>query len=127
MVNFFLILRLKANYFNRFFNQKYTAISTDSPISFSVNLAANVTLTTINFYERLISKLIVALNPNKAHGHDGLSIRMASDSISKSLSIIFRNCLKAGDFPAAWKKANVFLVHKKENKQILNNYRPVSL
>ena len=45
----------------------------------------------------------------------------------KPLSIIFRNCLKAGYFPTAWKKANVVPVRKKGNKQILNNYRPVSL
>ena len=84
----------------------------------------------INFDEQLISKLIVVLNPNKAHGYDGLSIRMlqiGSYSISKPLSIIFRNCLKAGYFPTAWKKANVVPVHKKGNRQILNNYRSVSL
>ena len=52
---------------------------------------------------------------------------MGSDSISKPLSIIFRNCLKAGYFPTAWKKANVVPVHKKGNRQILNNYRLVSL
>ena len=41
-----------------------------------LNLATNETVTKINIDEQLISKLIVALNPNKAHGHDGLSIRM---------------------------------------------------
>ena len=53
----------------------------------SVNLATNETVTKINFEEQLISKLIVALNPNKAHGHDGLSIRMfqiVSDSLNPS-------------------------------------------
>ena len=122
--------KTKVNYFNRFFNQQCTAISTDNSIPSYVNLATNETVTNINFDEQLISKLIVVLNPNKAHGHDGLSIcmlQMGSDSISKPLSIIFRSCLKAGYFPAAWKKANVVPVHKKGNKQILNNYRPVSL
>ena len=74
-----------------------------------------------NFDEQLISNLTEALNPNKAHGHDGLSIRMfqmGSDSICKPLSIIFRNCLKAGYFPTIWKKANVVPVHKKRNKQV---------
>ena len=47
--------------------------------------------------------------------------------ISKPLSIKFWNCLKAGYFPTAWKKANIVPVRKKENKQILDNYRPVSL
>ena len=122
--------RTKANYFNRFFNQQHTAISSDSSILSPVNLATNETLTKINFDEWLISKLILALNPNKAHGHDGLSIRMlqmGSDSIFKPLSIIFLNCLKAGYFSTAWKKANIVPVHKKGNKQILNNYQPVSL
>ena len=79
--------KTKANYFNRFFNQQCTAISTDSSMPSSVNLATNETVTKINFEEQLISKLIVALNPNKAHGHDGLSIRMfqiVSDSLNPS-------------------------------------------
>ena len=42
----------------------------------SVNLVTNETLTIMHFDEQLISKLISSLNPNKAHGHDGLSIRM---------------------------------------------------
>ena len=42
----------------------------------SVNLATNETVTKINFDEQSISNLIAALRPNKAHGYDGLSIRM---------------------------------------------------
>ena len=104
--------KTKANYFNRFLNRQYTAISMDSSIPSSVNLATNETLTKTNFDEQLISKLTVPLNPNKPHGHDGVSIRMLQMVISKPLSILFRNCLKAGNFPIAWKKANVVPVHK---------------
>ena len=89
--------KTKANYFNRFFNQQYTVISMDSSkATSSVNLAINEAVTTVNFDEQLISKLIVALNPNKADSHDGLLIRL-----TKPLLIIFRNCLKAGNFPTA--------------------------
>ena len=101
---------------NRFFNRKCTAISTDSFIPPSVNLATNAHVTKINFVDQLISKLIVPSNPNKGHGCDGISIRMpqmGSDGISKSLSITFGNYLKAGYFPTAWKKANVVPVHEK--------------
>ena len=60
-----------------------------------------------------------------------ISIRMlklCGDSIWKPLEIIFKNCLKEGIFPNEWKKANVVPIHKKKNdKQILSNYRPVSL
>ena len=61
--------------------------------------------------------------------HDGLSflmLQMGSDCISKPLSNIFWNCLKAGYFLAVWKKTNAVPVHKKGNKEILNNYRTVS-
>ena len=54
-------------------------------------------------------------------------LQVGFESISKPLSIIFRNCLKAVYFPTAWKKPNVVPVHKKGNEQILSNYRPVSL
>ena len=83
--------KTKANYFNRFLNRQYTAISMDSSIPSSVNLATNETLTKTNFDEQLISKLTVPLNPNKPHGHDGVdgvSIRMLQMVISKPLSIL---------------------------------------
>ena len=99
--------KTKVNYFSRSFNQQSTTISMDCSIPSSVNLVTNETVTKINFDQQLISKLIVALNTNKAHGHDGLSVRMlqmGSDSIPKPLPIIFRNYLKAAYFLAASKK-----------------------
>ena len=72
---------------NFFLNQQCTAISTDSSIPSSINLPTNETVTKINFDEQLISKLIAALNPNKAHVHGGLSIRILQ--ISKPLSIFW--------------------------------------
>ena len=59
-----------------------------------------------------------------------ISIRMlkiCGDSIYKPLQLIFRSCIENGKFPPDWKKANVVPVHKKGNKQTLENYRPVSL
>ena len=77
--------KTKANYFNRFFNQQCTAISTDSSIPSSVNLATNETITKINLDgQQLISKLIVGLNPNEAYVHDRLSIRMLEMGLNPS-------------------------------------------
>ena len=45
----------------------------------------------------------------------------------KPLSIIFKNCLQSGTFPNNWKKSNVVPILKKGEKQLLQNYRPVSL
>ena len=87
----------KAYHFNKFFSQQGTATLRDISMPPSIKLVTNETLITTNIDKYLIPKLISILNPNKAHGHDGLSICMfqkSSSFISKPLSIIFRNCLK---------------------------------
>ena len=77
-----------------------------------------------------MATLIENLDSNKAHGHDMISIRMlklCGKSICKSLDLICQSCMKQGKCLTEWKKANVFPVRKKGDKQILNNYQPVSL
>ena len=39
----------------------------------------------------------------------------------------FKNCLQTESFSNSWKKSNVVPTHKKGDKQLLQNYRPVSL
>ena len=54
-------------------------------------------------------------------------INLCSKSVVKPLSIIFKNCNDTDTFPDIWKKSNIIPVHKKGDKEIVNNYRPVSL
>ena len=54
-------------------------------------------------------------------------IKICDTSICRPLKLIFQACLESGKFPNEWKKANVVPVHKKGDKQILKNYRPISL
>ena len=55
-------------------------------------------------------------------------LKIFDESICKPLSIIFQSCLENGKFPSEWKKKNnVVPVFKKNNKQELKNYRPISL
>ena len=61
---------------------------------------------------------------------DDISIRMlklSQKSILKPLKLIFENCLRTRLFPDQWKKANIVPIHKKGDKQLIKNYRPVSL
>ena len=75
-------------------------------------------------------KLIRPLDPNKALRSDGISVRMlrlSATSISKPRHILFNNSVINECFPNEWKKANIVPVHKKDDKQIIKIYRPVSI
>ena len=64
-----------------------------------------------------IIKFIKALGPNKAHGHDGISIpmiKLCAFSISKSSHTLLKNCLEKECFPNEWKKANIVPAGRKE-------------
>ena len=70
------------------------------------------------------------LNTNKAHGWDDISIRMiqaCGKSITLPLKLLFKTILEEGTFPEDWKKSNVVRIHKKESKNLIKNYRPISL
>ena len=77
-----------------------------------------------------IVKIIKSLDPNKAHGHDEISIwmiKLCASSIAKPLSILFSNYFENQCFSKEWKKANIVPVYKKNDQKLIKNYRPVSL
>ena len=43
------------------------------------------------------------------------------------MTLIFEDCISKGIFPDLWKLANVIPTHKKGSKNIVKNYRPISL
>ena len=53
--------------------------------------------------------------------------KLSNPSITKPLSIILQDCRKSSIFPDHRKKGNIVPVHKKNSKQLVNNYHPVSL
>ena len=84
----------------------------------------------ISFSDDQTLKILRALDINKAHRYDEISIRMlklCDKSIIPPLSLLFQNCNDTRTFPDTWKKSNIAPVHQKGNKQIVDNYRPVSL
>ena len=88
-------------------------------------------LSSVDIKESDILNILKSLDTNKAHGHDDLSIRMLKlfqKSILKPLKIIFENCLRTRLFPDQWKKSkHCSNSQKKGDKQLIENYRPVSL
>ena len=120
----------KAQLFNHFFVNQYSLLSNNKVLPTNLPQLTSKCLDSIHFSSSDIAKIISRLDLNKAHDHDMLSIQMikiCGNSIYKPLSIIFKDCLNEGKLPHGWKKANVVPVHKKGNKQILKNYRTISL
>ena len=77
-----------------------------------------------------IISLIRNLNPNKATGSDGISGQMlllCDKSVVLPLKIIYETILSTSVYPDIWKLANVTPIFKKNDKQLIKNYRPISL
>ena len=127
---FIVDLQEKSDIFNSFFADQCSPISNGSVLPSELPLRTDSSLSSCHFTKDDILRIINNLDPNKAHDHDEVSIRMlkiCGNSICRPLSIIFKTCLRTGIFSLEWKKVNIVPIHKKGDKQTVINYRPVSL
>ena len=54
-------------------------------------------------------------------------LKICGNSICRPLELKFNNFLPHGIFPSDWKTSNIVPVHKKSDKQLLKDYRHISL
>ena len=54
-------------------------------------------------------------------------IQICGESIIFPLKLIFETAIRSSCFPQSWKKGNIIPVHKKDSKNLVKNYRPISL
>ena len=102
--------RKKADLFNSFFAKQSSIIENNSVLPSSINPITDQYLANIEFTKDDIKRIICRLDPNKAHGHDVISIhmlKMFGDAIIEPLFKIFKDCLKCGIFPDDCKKGNI--------------------
>ena len=119
----------KAEKFALYFSNQCKVIVSDSSLP-NLTYLTDARIDNIPFTEDDILTLIRYLQPGKANGPDGISARMlllCDDSVALPLKLIFQNILLTGIFPDLWKLANVNPIHKKADKQLIQNYRPISL
>ena len=121
---------MKADLFNSYFANQCTLINSNTTLPVNVQYLTDKRLSSFDFSEDDIMKVVQKLDPNKAHGQDNISNRMikiCGKSICIPLRKFFEECLRTGIFPLDRKKDNVVPIFKKGDKQIYKNYRPVSL
>ena len=120
---------VKENTLNSFFTKQCSLIETGSelPVEYLLTLHR---LESVNLDLAKILSIIRTFNDSNHHGWDNVSVHMVKncdESLVKPLFGIFQFSLETGNFPSNWKRGNIVPVHKKGNKDLINNYRPVSL
>ena len=119
----------KAYLFNEYFVQQCSILQNGSVLP-HIDYKTNVRKFSVSINEAKIISIIRKLSPNKTNGCDNISIRMLKvcDTVmARRLKIIYEKCIETDRFPLLWKKANIVPAHKKNNCQIMKNYRLISL
>ena len=81
-------------------------------------------------HEETIFEHIKELKNKNSTGKDGISsklLKTIKTILIKPLTLIFNQLLITGIFPERLKLAKVLPLYKKDDKVLLNNYRPISL
>ena len=131
MENKFIVdCKQKADLFISFFSRQCRPVQNDSTLPILTPITeASIDILPLTSAADILS-LIRKLNINKSSGPDGISPRMlklCDESVVLPLQIIFNNILHTTAYPYLWKIANVTPVFKKKDKQLISNYRPISL
>lgn len=77
-----------------------------------------------------INKILTTLKAKTSTGHDNMStkfLKQISSNITVPLSIIINKSMSEGTVPNSMKLAKVIPIYKSKDKQLFNNYRPISL
>lgn len=77
-----------------------------------------------------LKQLLNELKNKKSPGLDNIKaevLKSVSEYILKPLEYIFNTCMTLGIWPSIFKESVIIPVYKKGNKEILSNYRPISL
>ena len=93
----------KAELFNSFFANQYSLVNNNSQLLPSLSYyKTNERLSSVKITDDGILKIIEKLDPNKAHGHDQISIckiKICSTIICIPLKFIFNHCIDNGIYP----------------------------
>ena len=115
----------KAELFNQYFQSVFSKNHHDYTLT-----EGQPKLSMINFSELEIQLVLQSLDESKAKGLDRMGnnlLKKLSDSLPKSLHLIFNTIANKCYFPSFWKTSEIIPIFKEGNKQLVDNYRPISL
>ena len=72
-------MKTKANIFNKFFAEQCTPLKNENKLPSNQIFLTQSRLSSLDFNEDKILKIIRAFNTHKVYGHDDISIRMICD------------------------------------------------
>ena len=77
-----------------------------------------------------VTKLLNGINPKKAQGPDEIPCRILKEidnELTPAVTAIFNQSLETGELPLVWTEAIVTPIYKKGDRNLPENYRPISL
>ena len=87
-------------------------------------------LTSFAFRSSEVRRLLLDLDPDGSSDPLGmfpLFLKRTADVMAPSLSVVFRQLVRPGSFPACWRQANVTPIPKGPPSSSVSNYRPISI
>ena len=124
-----------ANIFNEYFTSIGSTLASNIDIAENVNFNDFVKTSNGQFCFSHISpstvcKLLSSLSESKSTRIDKISakvLKLSAPVIAQSLADIFNASTESQTFPSEWKVARVIPLHKKGPRNMLDNYRPISI
>ena len=117
----------KAEIFNEYFVSQ-TFLPT---VQIDMSMFSGLSLPTdIIAIEEEVVEILAALDVSKACGVDVIGnrlIKLCAMGLYKPLTHLINLSFVLGQFPSQWKLGNVLPLFKRDNRQLKDNYRPVSL
>ena len=120
----------KATIFNEYFSSVFTVEDTTTTIPTVHSVCSPPVIDSIDITPEVVLNKITNLQSGKSSRPDGWPVQIIKsmgEAISVPLSIIFNKSFNSGILPEDWKCAHITPIHKKGARNLVSNYRPVSL
>ena len=123
----------KVELFNSYFSSVFipSTSTTNTDIDNNlVSLHSEIQISDITLTTEEVAACLSNLDISKASGPDRIPARLLKEcsyQIAPSICALFNQSLYTGYLPSQWKSADVTPIHKKNLKEPVVNYRPISL